>query len=254
MPKRTLDRQPLRIATLNVWGRFADWSTRLERLVACFPQREPDILLLQEVVDDGATDQAAEIAEALGYEHLERALTRLESDVEEGVAIAARPLLSGARSEELPASRPARRTVVAEVELGAAPPLTIASAHTIAAPPAVRAGQVEAIVRRPEDRLVIGADLNLPPGGLARLLDGCGLRDSLDLSAEPPTWPVCRDTFSAAWEAALGHAPKFSLSPKRIDYLLSRGVEVVASGVEPLGSESAGYASDHALVWADYRF
>jgi hypothetical protein len=96
---------------------------------------------------------------------------------------------------------------------------------------------------------VLGADLNDVPGVVAPLIAGAGLRDSLDGDTSA-TWPMCRQTFGDAWRSQIGRAPHFSLEQRRLDYLLTRGLEVLDAGVEPLRGEGGTYASDHALVWA----
>jgi endonuclease/exonuclease/phosphatase family metal-dependent hydrolase len=89
------------------------------------PEPGPDILLLQEVVDDGASDQAAEIADALSYPYLARALTQLDTGVEEDVAIASRLPLRAARCAELPASRTVRQLAIADMTDGPGGPFTV---------------------------------------------------------------------------------------------------------------------------------
>ena len=53
-----------------------------------------------------------------------------------------------------------------------------------------------------------------------------------------------------AWEQKLGEPPKQDPDPRRLDYLLCRGVEVAASEAVTLGDDKRS-ASDHKLVWAD---
>ena len=92
------------------------------------------------------------------------------------------------------------------------------------------------------------------PAGLDEalaLLAEAGLHDALD--GDPvATWPMNEITFGDAWRSVLGHTPQFSLERRRLDYLLSRGLEVQAAGVDELQCDGGPHASDHALVWARY--
>jgi endonuclease/exonuclease/phosphatase family metal-dependent hydrolase len=51
----------IRVATLNVWGRHGDWTTRRRALRECFRSLQPDLVALQETVVDGTGDQVREI-------------------------------------------------------------------------------------------------------------------------------------------------------------------------------------------------
>jgi endonuclease/exonuclease/phosphatase family metal-dependent hydrolase len=241
----------LTVATLNVWGRWADWPVRREALRTCFPARRPDVLLLQEVRHDDHGDQAAEIAALLGYEHHVTVEGHRNDDGGEGLALLGRHPLEGVHAETLPASEPARRSLVAQVACTRGP-VTVVCGHTVAVPAEVRRIQVRALLGRREDGpVVLGADLNETPEAVAPALEETGWRDALDGDAAP-TWPMNPRTFGTAWESVIGRAPEFSLERRRLDYLLSRGLDVLAAGVEELACDGGPHASDHALVWARY--
>jgi len=55
----------VRIATWNLWGRYGPWEARLPVIIENLRAVNADILALQEVWDDGARNQAREIATAL---------------------------------------------------------------------------------------------------------------------------------------------------------------------------------------------
>ena len=57
----------VRIATWNLWGRYGPWEARLPVIIENLRAVNADILALQEVWDDGARNQAREIAAALSY-------------------------------------------------------------------------------------------------------------------------------------------------------------------------------------------
>ena len=238
------------VGTLNLWGRWADWPARLEALRGCFPRPGPDVLMLQEVRHDAAGHQAEEVALALGYEESVTVEGHWADDGSEGLAMLSRVPLVGAHAETLPTSDPARRVLVADVEcLGG--PVTLVCGHTVAVPEPVRREQVRALLARGGAPLVLGADLNDTPEAVAPLLRDAGLQDALD-GDQAVTWPMNELTFGEAWRSVIGHAPQFSLEPRRLDYLLSRGLRVAAAGVEELQPDGGPHASDHALVWARY--
>jgi len=240
----------IRIATLNVWGRFCDWPARLHVLEREWSHVDADVLLLQEVCRDDAGNQGAEVAARLGCAFLESTDGHDYPGGSEGVAIASRVALERLRDEQLPPSTPPRRALMASVALGQRT-LTLVCGHTVAVPENVRASQVTALLSRHERPLVIGGDLNVEPEDLEIALERVGLTDSL--AADPtPTWPMCIARFGTAWSDRFGRTPHFPLHPKRVDYLLSRGLAVTRSHAFALGSDEQGFASDHAIVYADY--
>ncbi len=59
----------VRVVTWNVWARYGPWERRAPAIVETLRALEPDVVGLQEVWDDGARNQAREIAGQLGFEH-----------------------------------------------------------------------------------------------------------------------------------------------------------------------------------------
>jgi endonuclease/exonuclease/phosphatase family metal-dependent hydrolase len=161
-----------------------------------------------------------------------------------------RVALEGAHAENLPASVPSRRVLVAQVGLGAAR-VTLVCGHTVAVPAGARRSQVRALLSRRDEPMVLGADLNDTPDALRALIAAAGVLDPL-AGDETPTWPMSATSFGAAWQQQLHRAPEFSLAPRRLDYLLSRGLRALRAQVQALRRE-AEYASDHALVMASFR-
>jgi endonuclease/exonuclease/phosphatase family metal-dependent hydrolase len=58
----------LRILTLNIWNRQGPWEERLRLLRAGVKALDPDLVGLQEVIDNAGHTQAQDIAAGLGYE------------------------------------------------------------------------------------------------------------------------------------------------------------------------------------------
>ena len=243
------------MATLNLWGRFGSWPRRLEALGATWPRVDADVLLVQEAWVTPRVDQVRETAERLGYPFEARGLPtpdwRGGPDLET-VAILSRLPLHDPTVTVLPPSDPPRSRVEATVvhPLGR---LTVACGHTVFTPPELCHAQIGALCDVAGSPLVLGGDLNARPDVALELAAGHGLADTLD-GATTPTWPVDAAAFRRGWRAEVGAEPTFSLVPRRLDYVLTRGLTTVAAGVDPLLDPRSGApASDHAAVWADVR-
>jgi endonuclease/exonuclease/phosphatase family metal-dependent hydrolase len=66
----TRDGAPLTVVTLNLWHDKQDWPHRQNLIVAGLQSQSPDVILLQEVLQDaGLPNQAATLAERLGYRY-----------------------------------------------------------------------------------------------------------------------------------------------------------------------------------------
>jgi endonuclease/exonuclease/phosphatase family metal-dependent hydrolase len=57
----------VRVASWNVWARYGPWERRAPAIEATLRAVGADIVALQEVWDDGARNQARELAEQIGY-------------------------------------------------------------------------------------------------------------------------------------------------------------------------------------------
>lgn len=240
----------LRIATLNIWGRFADWPRRRSLLREELPPLEVDVYLLQEVVcGDGRGDQLREVADLLGYEWTARVIAenRPHEVEDEGVAIVSRLPLHATAVWPLPPSHPPRHRLEASIESDGTT-IRLMTLHAAVSPDEGRDEQIAALADLRADPLLLGSDLNAPPSLVRPILDA-SFADTLDWD-DQPTWPVDANEFVDAWEAKLGTKPKGDPEPRRLDYLLCRGVRVVDSGTVAIG-DGDRHASDHRLVWAD---
>jgi endonuclease/exonuclease/phosphatase family metal-dependent hydrolase len=240
----------VRVATLNLWGRFADWPRRRELLRSELPRLEIDVYLLQEVVcGNGRGDQLREFVDMLGLDWTARVIAerRPHEAEEEGVAIASRLPLRDVAVWPLPPSHPPRHLLDATIDPNGEP-VRLLTLHAAVSPTEERDRQIAELSRLRGDRILIGSDLNAPPDVVEAIL-GPRLRDTLDWD-ETPTWPVDEQEFVQAWKEKLGEEPGGDVEPRRLDYLLVRGLSVSGSAAVALADES-GSASDHRLVWAD---
>lgn len=61
---------PLTVVTLNLWHDKQDWPRRQDSIIATLESLRPDVVLLQEVLQDkDLTNQAQSLAQALGYQY-----------------------------------------------------------------------------------------------------------------------------------------------------------------------------------------
>lgn len=240
----------LRVATLNLWGRFADWPRRRALLEAQLPPLEIDVFFLQEVVcGDGRGDQLAELAALLGYDWHVRVVaeSRPHELEDEGVAILSRLPLHSTAVWPLPPSHPPRHRLEASVDWNGRR-LRLMTLHAAVSNRDGRAAQIASLADLKAEPLVLGADLNAPTWVVRPLVEGT-LDDSLAWS-EQPTWPVDADEWAHAWKQKLGEQPDRDPEPRRLDYLLCRDVEIADSGTSEVRAGGRS-ASDHRLVWAD---
>lgn len=247
-PPKSSDRCRLRLATLNLWGRFADWPRRLDVIGRCWPAIDADILCIQESCRDDAGDQAAELAAAIGLDHHQVAFASGRS---EGPGIVSRFPLVNAHDMTLTESAPPRSMLTADVMIDAKR-ISVISAHTAFDPAnVVRRHLRQVLGADMSEALLIGADLNATPSKVFPLLDRYGLEDALNRSTDP-SWPVDPELFRAAWMAEVGRRPNYRILRRRLDYILARGLDPRGAGMTTLCLDDT-HASDHALLWADYE-
>ena len=60
----------LRILTWNIWWRFGPWEQRHPAIAATLKKIDADVIALQEVWSDEATNHASELAAELDYHHV----------------------------------------------------------------------------------------------------------------------------------------------------------------------------------------
>lgn len=242
----------MRVGSLNLWGRFADWPRRLELLKDNLQAENLDVLFLQEACRDELGEQALEVAERLSFEFSLCAYAELREGVEEGVAILSRSPLVAAETHALGQSMPPRVMAAASIEAGE-DKVRLATAHAVVRPAEVVRNQTKELLLSQKDhaQLVCGCDLNARPEEVSDIFAIAGVSDDL-AEHSGITWPMSEELFRSAWAERFGAPPDFVAEPRRIDFILSRGLVCTHSEIKILG-EAAQLASDHALVLASYK-
>ena len=229
--------QTIRVGSLNVWGMFADWPSRFEALKAHPVISTLDVLLSQEVCVGDGVNQLEDLAETFNLPYYAYHSDKQVRGLNEGVAIfSKKPLTTIGRTN----LGNGRVLVQADSFNG----LTLASAH-LSFEGRERTEQVKALLKRMTlNRVILGADFNGELSTFAEALDKYWAESTDD----EPTWPVCtNEFFENAWRAHTGRDINFSLEPRRVDYILTRGVKPVSSETMTLKHDGQ-YVSDHALV------
>lgn len=200
-----LDR--LRVATLNLWGRFADWPRRLALLEQQLPPLAIDVYFLQEVVcGAGREDQLAQFADSLAYGWTARVIAenRPHETEDEGVAVLSRLPLHNTAVWPRPPSHPSRHRRETSIDWKEQR-LRLMTLHAAVSNRDGRDAQIAALTNLKENPLLLGADLNAPPWVVRPLLTDI-LDDTLGWD-EQPTWPVNGEEWDASLEAEARRKP-----------------------------------------------
>jgi endonuclease/exonuclease/phosphatase family metal-dependent hydrolase len=267
----------VRIATWNIWARYGPWEQRFPAIVETLRTIDADILALQEVWDADGRNQAAEIADALGYEAHVFAPNLDFDGVRAGNAVVARWPITASEVRALPRivgdarddEGEERICVFAEVD-GPRGPIQIYCAHLSwrddhSAVRQAQVGEICRLVREHKPRTfpaVLCGDLNSEPGSdEVRMLTGH--------AAVPVPGVMFRDAWIEAGNDRAGGYTADNVNPwissllardQRIDYILVGtpklgGVGHVRSarlaGNEPI---DGCWASDHFAVVAELRY
>ncbi len=262
----------LRVMTWNLWWRFGPWEERLPAIAATLAALDADVIALQEVWDDGERNQAAELAEGLGYQHVYA--SRLDLDgVQMGNAVLSRWPIAGHEMRPLPAppDKEELRTVVRADIDGPRGALQVFSTHLNWRfdQSQVRQDQVDTIARFVHDSPmrtyppVLCGDFNAVPDS-----------DEIRMITGRMQVPVDKLVFNDSWEAATERAdgPGFTWSndnvfakedlepSRRIDYVFagwpkSQGAgHILSSEVVCTEPVDGCQPSDHYGVLAELRY
>ncbi len=261
---------PLKVLTINIWNRHGPWDRRFPLLRAGIEALAPDVIGMQEVMSDGTTHLAHEIADGLGYEAVFGAAKALGAGISFGNAILSRWSIASHLVVPLPGAGTdeSRSLLLAELAHPAGP-LPFASTHLAWRfhHGFVREEQVQVIAEafhtsappRPDALpLVMVGDFNAVPDATEiRFLKGLHalggksvyLADCFGEVGEGPgfTYDERRNPFAATYREF----------PRRIDYVFVRGPDSRGRG-KPLTCRVVlddvvdGVApSDHFGVYAE---
>ena len=93
-PASAADATEFSVVTLNLWHDKGDWPKRQALITATLRRLQPDVIALQEVLQDtGLPNQAATLATALGYRHVFVSVDRADSPRRYGNAVLTRHAL-----------------------------------------------------------------------------------------------------------------------------------------------------------------
>lgn len=238
-------RRPLNVATFNIWhDAGGKWPVRLGLLTDALRAADPDVIALQEVLEDakrGLPNQGDTIARALGYAEVHFVAAEPEGAPKRyGNAILTRlPVIEVARRKLAPLSD--YRTAIRVRVRTDAGPVDIVGTHLAwqADAAAVRAEQVaDLIAWLPADGvpLVVMGDFNAP-------LDDPGLR-----AMGPPRFVSALPSGAAptTLNPARGHRPRV------IDHIFADAAAFTVADARVIGDTPVDgeYPSDHFGVTA----
>lgn len=241
----------LTVVSLNIWHDRDDWPARLAVILDTLRDERPDVICLQEVLQkEGLPNQAATLADSLGYRHTFASVDGPERPKRYGNAILTRHAFEASDAKKLEPLDDYRTVAHVRVEMEGRPLAAYCTHlhHTLEGGE-TRAAQLRdllAFVRqtRGDGPVVLAGDFNAPPDAPEmRLLDGTFA------DAYAATHPVPDDSVTTL-NPALGHAPR------RIDYVFHdrapalRPIEARILFTEP--TTDGMWASDHFGVLARF--
>jgi endonuclease/exonuclease/phosphatase family metal-dependent hydrolase len=258
----------IRVLTLNIWNRQGPWEKRLPLLREGIRRLDPDLVGLQEVIDDRGRTQADEIREGLGYE----AAFGLAHDHGDGVgfgnAVLSRWPITAARTLPLPTGTSDERRCLLACDV-ASPhgeiPFFVTHLNWKFHHGVIREQQVVAIAEHLHDLAPIAG---LPPivvGDLNAEPEAAEIRFLKGLQSLAGKSTFLADCFAIAGEGRgftydptrNPHAAPTHEYPRRIDYVLVRGPDEKVRG-KPLAARvvleelhGGVAASDHYGVLAE---
>ncbi len=260
----------LRVVTWNIMWRYGPWEERQPAIAATLETLDADVFALQEVWADGTANQAAALAEGLGYHHVYEAREE-RGDVRFGNAILSRwPIV---RSEWRPLhgreeTGEGRLAVFAEID-GPRGPIPVFSTHLNwrYEHSHVRQRQVVDLVefvagtRAQGFPPIVCGDFNAEPtSDEIRMMTGettCPVEDLVFRDA----WLDGGDGGPGyTWDDANPHAAQEFEHDRRIDYIFVARPEAGAAGhaadcrVAANEPVDGVWPSDHFAVMAEFRY
>lgn len=241
----------MRLATWNVWWRFADWAARQPRIAADLATLAADVVVLQEAYAAPDDDQPRRLGDALGLAHVAYAHRyRGRDGVAIGNAILSRWPLADVVDVGVPGPHGRYRTLLSATVAGPAGAWVVATTHL--AHRRRDAGWRRVQVAEVDELLRCGA------GGRPTVLAG-------DLNAEPHEremqWLArwgWTDLVAAAgladdrtWRSDNPHTSGSVFPDRRLDHVWGRGCRAGSVALFGVGARDGAHASDHAGIVAD---
>lgn len=241
--------------TLNLWHDQQDWPARRAVIVDTLRALAPDVILLQEVLEnEGLPNQARQLADSLGCAFVFASVDPPGAAKRYGNAILTRLPILASSELKLPPLDDWRVAAHARLTLpdGRSLDAYVTHLHHTGEGAAIRAEQVAGLLAFVDSTRSGGADTALLIGG--------------DFNAEPdrpelaPVFTRFTDASAAVHPdlelpAAATFGPATGTTPRRIDYLFCDGAQLAPTAARVvLGAPSpAGvWGSDHCGVWARF--
>ncbi len=248
------DDDGIAVVTLNLWHDQEDWPSRLNLIVRELDRLRPDVILLQEVLqNDNLPNQAATLAYRLGYEDYHFVSVDPEGASKRyGNAILSRHPIVETGSRNLEPSSDYRTVAYARIEAGGRP-ISVYSTHLHHSGDEpgtdVRSRQIKDLLdfvdhTRGGAPVIVGGDFNAAPDAPEMDLVRASYGDAFAATANASTDASEANTLNTA----KGH------HPRRIDYVFA-GPELDVIETDVLFDEPGRdglWASDHFAVLARF--
>lgn len=260
----------MRVLSWNIWWRFGPWEARQAAIADTLAAQDADVITLQEVWGDDSTNQAAILAEKLGFHHVFAPVMTMNR-LGFGNAILSRWPITTSAVAELPgraATHEGRCVVQAEID-GPRGKFAAFSTHLNYRyeHSHIRQQQVAALAQFVQEKTlkgyppVLGGDFNADP-----------LCEEIRMLKGQATCPVPDLFFFDAWEAAGPGGPGYTwdnandhareeFEPnRRIDYIFAGAPKRRTAGhitdCRIVGDQPVNgvFPSDHFAVLAELRY
>ena len=254
---------PVRVVSWNIWWRFGPWEGRQEPISRVLRSLDADVVCLQEVFADAASDrdQAEELAEATGL-HMARGRSDDGRPLNFGNALLSRWPLNDVATLALPtADRSSRAAVVATVDSPSGP-FTAVSLHLTWQYHASveRERQLEVVVAEAHRRqrrigsdfpAVLAGDFNaVPDSDEIRRLTGFA-RPYVDGLVFTDAWAAVGEGPGYTWTRDNPHTADAQFPRRRVDHVMVAWPRPKPLG-NPLRAELAGVEPIDGMVPSDH--
>ncbi len=254
----------VRVVTWNLWWKFGPWEQRQSAILAELERVEPDVVLLQEVwADEDGPDQAVELAAALGF-HVARTTDAEGRPQRFGNAVLSRWPVAESDMIRLPDENgdDSRRSALTAAIDGPAgrQPFTVTHLAWRYADGPLRMRQLEAVVELVASRgsddpaappAVLAGDFNaVPEADEIRRLTGLATPYRPDL-VFTDSWAAVGSGPGHTWTRDNPHAADALWPRRRLDYVFVAWPRAKPLS-NPLAASLAGVDDRHGVVPSDH--